>query len=342
MRVLIDYATDHELEKWDIYFLYLRPTRYKSHDSSRVQPLLALYPAHMLQALRSTVLVCTHSLGLMHPVSFINRSIIIVDLWHGVGFKSQEAHVRKSNSRTHLFVGSEWVKDYYINRGFDSGRLHVTGHGVWDPILLRHRDDVAPDIAPLIEDFAFRVLIAPTWNPKSVKGELSIFGASWHSALEDLSSWAQVHDTVIVFRAHMNARGPRESGLRNVILAPYARYPKTYELLSASDALVTDWSSIAVDFLPTRRPIIFLDVEPPFSLDMLEACDRAGQLVSHLDDLKLALEACISGAASRAFSSDVTRTLDKVSSGLSDGNVTRRYHSTLRALLCEYGCSAGP
>lgn len=62
--------------------------------------------------------------------------------------------------------------------------------------------------------------------------------------------------------------------------SPY-KNTDTQPLLYISDVLITDWSSIANDFILLNRPIIFLETQFPAKKFVLKPEDRAGQIVKN-------------------------------------------------------------
>ncbi len=96
----------------------------------------------------------------------------------------------------------------------------------------------------------------------------------------------------IIFRAHLNS-GDSLKGFKYEFLKimPYAKYPAIDEFLYIADVLITDWSSIAIDFLPLSRPAIFLDVPAPFAKGFtLGPEHRYGLVVKSIEELKSSIE----------------------------------------------------
>jgi len=67
-------------------------------------------------------------------------------------------------------------------------------------------------------------------------------------------------------------------------------YPDTYALLAVTDFLITDWSSIAFDFMLKRKPIIFIDRPNPYNKFCFTPEERAGAIVEKKDQLISILE----------------------------------------------------
>jgi len=94
------------------------------------------------------------------------------------------------------------------------------------------------------------VLIAPTWRDG---GEPMVLP---DQASRDLIS--NDSQTIVFVRAHPHSADIRSLvDMRNVIALPPDSFPDITSMLGGFDVLMTDYSSIAMDFAPLERPIIF-------------------------------------------------------------------------------------
>lgn len=95
------------------------------------------------------------------------------------------------------------------------------------------------------------VLYAPTW-----RGTLETVSYEVDKAKADIELLATRHDCDIVFRGHHLMEKVFDADkVMGCIVAPAAL--DTNELLSVVDVLITDYSSIFFDFLPTGRPVLY-------------------------------------------------------------------------------------
>lgn len=82
--------------------------------------------------------------------------------------------------------------------------------------------------------------------------------------LESFDSFLDKHNIHIFLRAHVNDRTKKKvESLKNISYLSSEEYPEIQELLNEFDCLITDYSSIYIDFLLLNRPIIFIpyDIE---------------------------------------------------------------------------------
>ncbi len=95
-----------------------------------------------------------------------------------------------------------------------------------------------------------------------------------------------------MIRTHRYWEGKKSTDV-NDVLSKYSNiswismeeYPDTYTLLSVTDVLITDWSSIAFDFMLKRKPIIFIDRPNPYGEFCFTPTERAGAIVYTKDQL---------------------------------------------------------
>ena len=66
---------------------------------------------------------------------------------------------------------------------------------------------------------------------------------------------------------------------KNLFVLSPKKYVNVQDILYITDILITDWSSIANDFIILDRPIIFLDVDFPVKEFKLTPEDRVGYIV---------------------------------------------------------------
>jgi CDP-glycerol glycerophosphotransferase len=121
-------------------------------------------------------------------------------------------------------------------------------------------------------------------------------------------------DTVLLFRKHHAVFDALPHAMW-----PYARdvssYPDATELLLAADVLVTDYSSIAVDFANTGRPMVFY----AYDLEQYESTIRG---------FNIDYEATVPGP--------VVRTMDELTEALRDPVVDGARYAAFCTRFCEH------
>jgi CDP-glycerol glycerophosphotransferase len=194
--------------------------------------------------------------------------------------------------------------------GFE-GELLETGYPRVD--VLAHADRAQAVRRRLrIPDGKRTVLYAPTYRDQvadrdgRTRLDLRLDFARLQAALGS--------DTVLLFRKHHAVFDALPYAMW-----PYARdvssYPDATELLLAADVLVTDYSSIAVDFANTGRPMLFY----AYDLEQYESTVR-GFNVDYV--------ATVPGP--------VVRTVDELTEALRDPVVDGARYAAFRARFCEH------
>ena len=202
------------------------------------------------------------------PSYFIRRDgQKYLNTWHGTPLKTLGKDIRgnfmehKNTARnflqaTHVLSPNPHTSKVLMERngidGLYQGELAQTGYPRNDLVLqataeqkarLRKKLGLPATGKPL-------VLYAPTW--RGILGHPEVDSQQLIADLRHL----QQQDCQIVFRGHYFAeKALAQAGLSHVHIAPQAI--DTSELLAVTDVLITDYSSIFFDYLPTGRPILF-------------------------------------------------------------------------------------
>lgn len=151
------------------------------------------------------------------------------------------------------FEGKLWRRAYRVPKR----RIWVTGVPRNDRLFVPSPD--APALSEL-KPTGKMVLFAPTYRESGVlDGYLPVPGLGRDRLIDVLER----HDATLLIRPHYYesaAAGDTIArlGSNRIVAADEDRVPDVTDLLPAVDVLVTDYSSIYVDFLLLDRPIIFV------------------------------------------------------------------------------------
>ncbi|KRE43742.1 CDP-glycerol glycerophosphotransferase family protein [Knoellia sp. Soil729] len=234
------------------------------------------------RALRADVVVVTHGFG--DASRFGSRGALVVNLWHGSPLKRMHldspaalrlpiiggiaparrlmgAMYRRGTSRIGVMpAGSELVVPRLRGAfGLPEGRVEVLGEPRTD-VLFRGgaeqrrraaRTRLESSVGPLGERRV--VLFAPTWRDGRADPVVPT-----HAEWQAIESWLAEHDAVLVVRPHPLGIGDYTHTSDAVRLLASEAEPEVMAVLSAADALVTDFSSVLVDYAVTGGPIVHL------------------------------------------------------------------------------------
>jgi len=211
-----------------------------------------------------------------------------IDVGHGIGFKDAGRKGMLKNYDYDLgIVTSEFLREYFSREGFPSKKLKITGFPRNDPLIDKRWSEDETERKLCIPKGHKNILYTPTWGHERKK---PIF--PWETTskfLQEVEKFCEENNCNFLIRMHINwyHRNIKEAQvMENEIkraerifhVASY-EYDDVQPLLFISDVLITDWSSIANDFILLDRPIIFLDIELPVEKFVLTPEDRAGYIV---------------------------------------------------------------
>ena len=323
-------------QPWDIRFLTLDPDYAREHPD--IEPLLSIRFRDMLQVVTADCIVTDHGLHALFPLLYATN-IRFVDVWHGVPFKGfVPASFRVQHRYDQIWVSSPAMRDLYLEQfGFDAKQVFVTGYGRTDTLIhyysQRHR--IRARFA--IPKARRVILFAPTWAHEDAQRSESPFGHSLEAFADRLQTFARTHNAVVLVRQHLNSTNGRASDSADYVrIVSAANYPDAEEILAISDCLLTDWSSIAFDFMAIRKPIVFLDVPAPFKHGFALPPDcRAGAIVRNFDEVEVALERALCGGAGclTVDESEYDRVRNIAFGDTLDGRSSQRYAERLERLL---------
>lgn len=326
----------------DCYFATLDPHYYAELAQDHAAPgrplsLLRLRDAMTIARCRAVV-----TDRKAHVLELFNRysSAPFIDVWHGVPFKGfTHQSFRYLDDYEEVWVSSAGMRDIYRDRfAVPEDKLQATGYARQDAVLelasegarLRAKYGIEPG-------FSRVVLVAPTWQQDDKGRSIVPFGLSAEEFFSLMDEVGREHHTLFVFRAHLNVDGAdRMPSLSHVVNMPYALYPEAEDFLAMADVLVTDWSSIAFDYLALRRPMIFLDVPPPFKDGLtLGEEHRCGPVVSSAQQFRESLAETLTRPKDvvKRYAKQMERTTRLAYGDTLDGKVGERQYSRLTALI---------
>jgi len=223
--------------------------------------------------LRAGVIIVHHGRGDLPFTGITPRGRLVVNLWHGVPLKGilytgwNDLDRRTAHDlgvRTRFF--SAVIASSAVDRLAMAASTRLPLRDVWTTGLPRNDWLLAPeqqlpdDVRRALErlraelDGRRLVLYAPTFRDQG--SGVYPFSPQERAAL---GAVLRRHGAVLGVRTHMN-----EEGAAELASAPWAldispsRFPETQAVLRCTDVLVSDYSSIWIDFLLLDRPIVGL------------------------------------------------------------------------------------
>lgn len=221
----------------------------------------------------------------------INRFVtppFLVNTWHGTpikkvlkdyeGARYAKSKIQKlspfseSPNRYNLVTAESEIEAEILKRSFSSAVVEVTGQPRND-VLVKCETSSEPAHGQKGSYAPKRILYLPTHRMEGKSRTFSQLAVEF----ADLDPVLRHLNTLLLIKLHYYHRDEAKelaqklSGLKNVrVLLDEELGGDVYPLLASCDMLITDYSSVYVDFLLTERPIIFYC----FDLQTYMAADR--------------------------------------------------------------------
>ena len=270
----------------------------------------------------SKVILLGYSLsGLSSYGSLLTTRHSIIQLWHGIPLKRigmlfpEETFWSKETARYSATVCSSKCDKNFMKQAFapiPENRVWQCGLPRNDTILIDEKY-LAEDYLSMLQELRDRingrklVLYAPTWRI-----EIANRYNFSENELGQLNELLKTYNAVFAIRGHSNTRAHQlidlESGETRII--DVNNVPDVNILLRLTDILITDYSSIYIDFLITERPILH------FTYDLDQYYKERGFLYD--------IETAFASEESLNFSQLLSKLEAALSGGISDANRYRR------------------
>jgi CDP-glycerol glycerophosphotransferase (TagB/SpsB family) len=219
----------------------------------------------VLAYLRARVVVHTHGVYGIPPRAARKT---FVNLWHGMPVKRLEEEPAVSARQTDVLTVTSGIHGRHIAETWNLDPSHLVETGLpRNDRMLRASRETSPDALARLARGRPVVLWLPTYR-RSVLGEIRLDGEDFANPfefpgadLESVGSLAESLGVHVVVKPHPMAPAPAVTETGSVSVWDQARLTELgltlYELLAHADVLVTDHSSVWVDFLLLDRPMVF-------------------------------------------------------------------------------------
>ncbi len=196
-----------------------------------------------------------------------------VQLWHGCGYKSRVNYTRCEHRYEKMVVTGSAYKEIHARLfGLRDDQMIVTGCPKED--WLFHQSEQGVEHFIKSKKASKIIFWLPTFretgehlsnlNEYSVKGDTGLPVADTHVKLEKLNELLIKQSAVIVVKLHPYQKRDKVKceGYSNIILVENEELRgldlHINKLLGCADALISDYSSVSIDYLILNRPIGFL------------------------------------------------------------------------------------
>jgi len=346
LKAFYDYSKAQQPSQLDVYFLTMDKAYADQLKTNRVTIATTGHYKTALLIAKSACIISDHGLHCLQIALHLSN-IKFIDVWHGIPFKGFDASDFKTQHKyDQIWVSSQSLAEIYCkNFNFKKEQIKATGYGRSDLILdpPENRHEVLKKLN--IAQNKKIILYAPTWKQESPDRSLFPFDLSKEIFYSIMSKICIEHNAILLVRSHLNTQDIGHTNTPHIHFTPHSTYSDTESLLISSDILICDWSSICFDFLPLKRPTIFLDVPPPFPKGFtLTPSFRFGCVVSSKSQLAERLEMYLISPDSynNHYKNKIRDVSNFVYGESLDGESCSRYSHELQNLIGSHNLADNP
>ena len=204
---------------------------------------------------------------------FLNFRRFVLHLGHGTPLKGlgltekdgkfiKKLYYKLNNTNITYSLASSEFNSHIISRcmGFSTKRVLINGQPRTDVLFEK------PIELPELKNGCFNILYAPTWRQYS-QVKLFPFEDFYSNQLEAFLVKNNIHIFIRFHPAYEESIPQDILSLKNISLFSVKKYSEIMDYINCFDALITDYSSIYLDYMLLERPIIFL----PYDLQDYES-----------------------------------------------------------------------
>ncbi len=259
--------------------LFLTRDKSLAKDHPHLKDHIICYPSmrSIISLLRASFFVVDHShWSLYYPIYFfLSIRAKRIHLWHGLTFKAVEKGIiigKLANLKARLFrrlirydavisTSDFWTENLYkkyflykkaINCGYSRNDVLFRSPSHYDLTMVDKSK--FEFLKESIQDGYKIVIYAPTFRDIDRSDAFS----NNHLDFESLNNFLKANKIILVLKFH--PRNKRAYEDRSNIIN-YDKSYDVYPVLSLSSLLITDYSSIYIDYLIVDRPIIFFNYD---------------------------------------------------------------------------------
>ena len=251
-----------------IFYITFSFIEYKKLKNEYENIFITLNPYHVYLLLKSKIIISSHGL-VLHKLLKEYFNIKTYFTGHAIKSNNNSKILKEQYLFDEVWLYSEFEKDIYIEEcEYKVNNLVVTGYPRLDSLnkLLQDKEIIKKDLNISTK----LVLYAPTddrKNEKYINHQLSPHNLDLYILFENI---AKKFDLRFLIKYHINTEVDRKTFdfIQNSKYLFSFESEKLLDItpLAISDVLITDWSSVFVDYLITDNPILFLNT--PMAYDI--------------------------------------------------------------------------
>ncbi|SDN09052.1 CDP-glycerol glycerophosphotransferase [Fictibacillus solisalsi] len=211
------------------------------------------------------------STGMPIRLNFFHKDRVIVNLWHGVPLKKiglldhnisiiRKLIIKRVYSKCYSFISTSSknlitvMADSFL---VSKDKIRVLGQPRNDKLLCKSPSKIE-DYFENIPLYKKIILYAPTFRENTCTNFFPFNDRN----LSEVDRFLEENQLIIFIRNHPLEKGLDElSSLKRIFFINSDKVDDIMEALKLFDLLITDYSSIFIDYLILERPIVFLDYD---------------------------------------------------------------------------------
>ena len=271
-EALFNYLIEHNFnQKYKLIWLVEEPNKFKHINIPNVT-FIQLYPHNFIPFCRMFYYLYRAKFGFFShrlPKVKPNHGETFVNLWHGSGLK-KTTHVDMSHNVDYIHCSSDFFKKVRVmNYGYKEDMIQCLGNPRNDLLLSGDRKYILMTLFGKV--YMKYIIWMPTFRKKkngilefSDQDNRFTFIEFCNHHLDDLDALLVSNNTLLIIKPHPmeNYELITTSNVINIkLLTNMSLADKNiqlYALLGVSDALITDVSSVYIDYLLLDKPIGFV------------------------------------------------------------------------------------
>lgn len=273
-KALYDYLINHNISlKYKIYWAVTDPSKYKKN--ANYEMILKKFNIKKLFPSLKSLYILTRAKYTFFSHSMLgniyNNKQVRCFLMHGTSLKNLKGIYKKTFLKsTHAIVTSEFTKKIHNETKNGIGEVsHILGYPRNDQMFNSEKDKVLIKEKLSLSNYKKIIVWMPTFKHNKNKTRCDFKDSTTDLAIIDSKFLKRINDnlkknnSVLIIKLHpaqdmdyvsleekSNIKWLTNSDLLNLEI-------DSYSLLSISDALITDFSSVYVDYLLMDKPIAF-------------------------------------------------------------------------------------
>lgn len=277
-RVLSEYMVEHGYtDKYQIIWLVEEPRKFRQYRTKNVKFVKSVGKHHAQRTVRAYYYALTSKYVLFtHVFRWVEKKLpdqIYVNLWHGCGYKASRRVPGKENIFDYCLVpGKVFIDTKAEFFGCQKEQVLPIGYPRYN-LYKKNNPRVEEYFSSLSREPRKNVLWMPTFiqtkdliyydNPIP-----SIIGLPLMNSVLDLDRLEEICEKTnvnLIIKRHRIGRAPQMDQEENKDMHVFyldddilaEKGIQLYEMIAKTDALITDFSSVAIDYILVNKPIGF-------------------------------------------------------------------------------------